>query len=156
MLKSVFTLTVSACIFALLGACDTLNRMQYQVAGASQTERSRLVEIVTTAAAAAGLTEHAVTSKVPNALAYFQEPIEYFPTASGVRTVNELLVVDLSCFHPGSGEAKAFSAARRTLDDLLSREFGVRVKVVQNNGDRVSMNPVRETPNNRMQRSGEK
>ena len=65
-----------------------------------------------------------------HALIYFAEPVEHFPTVLGAWVVDDSIVVNLECFHPGPGRSKAFSAARSTLDTALKDQFGTRLSVV--------------------------
>lgn len=120
--------------------CDTLNYTQYKISdSAGAPERAAVVKIVQSAAADAGLVDRLDTSRVPNTLAYFSEPVEHFPTALGARTVGELVVIDLACFHPGAGEAKRYSLARAKLAASLGEQFGSRVTIAYKPQDQIPL-----------------
>jgi hypothetical protein len=63
-------------------------------------------------------------------LGFFEEPVEHSPTILGAHAAGDLLVVDLSCFHPGPGKSKAYSAAEAILSASLQRDFGPRLTIV--------------------------
>jgi hypothetical protein len=129
---SVINLASVVAIVAALAGCDTLNRIQYQIAESSTNAADRVlvIDVVRNAAATAGLIDRTSASNVPETLGFFAEPVDHFPTILRARAAGDLLVVDLSCFHPGPGKSKAYSAAEAILSTSLQRDFGARLNIV--------------------------
>ena len=113
---------------ALLAAgCDTINYAQFVVAKVSPADQVIIKQTVESSAAAAGLADRTETSKVPDTLAFYLEPVPHFPVSLGARMVGDSAVVDLSCFHPGVDKPLAFRSAETNLTTTLYREFGTRL-----------------------------
>jgi hypothetical protein len=133
-----FPLLLSAACFCLVG-CDTLNYTQYVVTSATPTDRAVIKKAVEASATTAGLVDKTETAIIPNVIVFYVEPVPHFPTTLGARMVNDMAVVDLSCFHPGAAKPPAFQSAESLLTTTLSREFGTRLTMP----DRSHMVPMK-------------
>jgi len=111
------------------GGCDTLHSRQYVVDKASAADRETIKAEVESAAMAAGLADRTETSKVPDTIAFYLEPVPHFPTSLGARLHGDLAIVDLSCFHPGRKKPPAFRTAESLLTEKLGRAFGERLSM---------------------------
>jgi len=116
-------------VAVLAVGCDSLNYTQYVVAKASASDRATIKRAVESSAAAAGLADKTGTSKVPDTIAFYLEPVPHFPVSLGARMVGDSAVVDLSCFHPGVAKPPAFKTAESHLTSALTNEFGARLKM---------------------------
>jgi len=115
-------------IVAVLAAgCDSLHYTQYVVAKASPSDRATIKRAVESSATAAGLIDKTDTSKIPDTIAFYLEPVPHFPVSLGARMVEDSAVVDLGCFHPGVAKPPAFRAAESSLPTTLTREFPPRI-----------------------------
>jgi hypothetical protein len=118
-----------ALIALVCGGCDTLHSRQYVVDKASAADRETIKAAVESTAMAAGLTDKTETSKVPDTIAFYLEPVPHFPTSLGARLDGDLAIVDLSCFHPGTKKPAAFKTAESQLTEKLGRAFGERLSM---------------------------
>ena len=109
--------------------CDTLHSRQYVVDKASAADRETIKAAVESTAMTAGLADKTETSKVPDTIAFYLEPVPHFPTSLGARLHGDLAIVDLSCFHPGRKKPAAFKTAESELTEKLGRAFGERLSM---------------------------
>ena len=116
-------------VAVLATSCDSLHYTQYVVAKASASDRATIKRAVEASATAAGLADKTETSKVPDTIAFYLEPVPHFPMSLGARMVGDSVVVDLGCFHPGVAKPRAFQSAESSLTTTLTREFGVRLSI---------------------------
>jgi hypothetical protein len=143
-LRLMFALTVAASCGVVAG-CDTLDFAQYKISGAAPrpSDRAIVVTLTNAAASKADLVERRAASSVGDTLVYFAEPVEHFPTTLGARVVDDNIVVDLACFHPGPGRSKAFAAVRKVLDASLSDQFGSRLSIVNDSTKAIPLRTAR-------------
>jgi hypothetical protein len=120
---------ISVLLVALLTGCDSLHYTQYVISNASPTDRVTIKQTVESSATAAGLVDKTATSRVPDTIAFYLEPVPHFPVSLGARMVGDSAVVDLSCFHPGVAKPAAFQSAESSLTTILTREFGARLTI---------------------------
>ena len=118
---------LSVLLVMFVTGCDSLHYTQYVVSNASPTDRAAIKKTVVSSAAAAGLVDKTETSKVPDTIAFYLEPVPHFPVSLGARMVQDSAFVDLSCFHPGVAKPQAFRSAESNLTATLTREFGAQL-----------------------------
>src|SRR5437870_1421268 len=109
--------------------CDSLHYTQYVVAKASAADRANIKSAVESSATAAGLVDKTETSKVPDTIAFYIEPVPHFPVSLGARVVGDSAVVDLGCFRPGVARPHAFKTAESRLTSALTNECAARLSV---------------------------
>jgi hypothetical protein len=136
----------AAMLLTALGGCDTFNQAQFLIPDPSPANRDRVMGVVKSAAVSAGMVDRTDRSKVTDTLIYFEEPVEYFPTTLGARGTSEYIVIDLACFHPGSGESPAFSVTKKSLESALKTEFGTDWQLVTKSDDRIPITRNPESP----------
>ena len=107
--------------------CDSLHHTQYVVADASASDKATIKSVVETSASEAGFADKTETSKVPDTIVFYLQPVPHFPVSLGARRVGEFVVVDLSCFHPGVAKPPAFKSLESSLTETLALEFGERL-----------------------------
>ena len=109
--------------------CDALHYTQYVVANASASDRATIKRVVDTSASEAGFADKTETSKVPDTIVFYLQPVPDYPVTLGARIVGESVVVDLSCFHPGVAKPPAFKSLESSLTETLTVEFRERLSM---------------------------
>jgi hypothetical protein len=143
--RCIFPWTVALLSIALAG-CGTLNQAQFQIPdpSGSAADRERLVAVVKNAATDAGMVDRTASSKIPNTLVYFEEPVASFRTTLGARTAAGYLIIDLACFHFKACETPTFSFMTKSLADALQTEFGSNWRLVTDPANRIPVS--RQSP----------
>lgn len=125
-------LLISVLVITFVSGCDSLHFTQYVVSNASATDRATIKKAIVSSAEAAGLVDKTETSKIPDTIVYYLEPVPHFPVSLGARMVQDSAVVDLSCFHPGTEKPLIFQSVESNLTATFTREFGARLAMPDN------------------------
>ena len=116
-------------LVALPTGCDTFGHTQYVIPNASPTDRATIKHIVESSATTAGLVDKTATSRVPDTIAFYVEPVPYYPVNLGARMVGDSAVVDITGFWTGPAVPPAFKTADSRVSSALTNEFGARLRI---------------------------
>ena len=127
MRRTVLLAAMSLVAMAMVG-CDSINTDQWHVQRpllpAPRTEQVMLIHaLIGEIAGKFGLADKTPTSRAEGTIAYYVEGVEHFPILLGVRAVGNVVVIDLSQFHPGAGELEKYKSLKARLFATLSENF---------------------------------
>jgi hypothetical protein len=127
MIRSVLLAALSLVVMVLVG-CDTINsdhwHIQRPLLPAPRSEQVMVVHaLVVEIAGNFGLADQTPTSRDEGTIAYCVEGVEHFPIFLGARTAGNVVVIDLSQFHPGGGELEKYKSLKARLLATLDEKF---------------------------------
>jgi len=122
-----FAMAAVSGIALLLASCDNYHHDQWVIRQPSPANVRKVKSVVDVTARESGLRPITSPSKVPDTITCHEsEPP--FQITLGARKSDGLLIVDLTCFHPGVKPPARYATARSAIAARLHASFGERLE----------------------------